>query len=137
VRGADKRPLSPLIIGKHCDADPLLMGRNRNVTRMGDGYEVTTTGWRPGCACADARPPVPATVLDPFSGAGTTLLVADRLQRDGIGIELNADYVAMAERRIASDAPLFVTTIPPVQDADATYDRQPGLFAAAAWGRLR
>ena len=80
---------------------------------------------------------MPCHGLDPFAGAGTTLLVADRLQRDGIGIDLNADYVAMAERRIASDAPLFVTTIPPVQDADATYDRQPGLFAAAAWGRLR
>jgi hypothetical protein len=42
-------------------------------------------------------------VLDPFAGAGTTLMVADRLGRDGIGLELNPEYVAMAERRIAQD----------------------------------
>ena len=60
-----------------------------------------TTGWSRSCACdADV---VAATVLDPFSGAGTTCLVADRLQRNGIGIELNPEYVAMSERRINGD----------------------------------
>jgi DNA modification methylase len=43
------------------------------------------------------------TVLDPFSGAGTTALVANRLQRKAIGIELNPEYIAIAERRIAKD----------------------------------
>lgn len=47
------------------------------------------------------------TVLDPFCGAGTTGLVAARLKRDFIGIELNAEYAAMAERRIRDDAPLL------------------------------
>ena len=65
----------------------------------------TTTGWRASCTC-DA-PTVPATVLDPFAGAGTTLLVADRLQRHGIGIELNPAYAAMARNRITRDAGLF------------------------------
>jgi DNA modification methylase len=51
--------------------------------------------------------PVGGTVLDPFSGSGTTCLVADRQGRNGIGIELNPDYVAMSERRILGDAPLF------------------------------
>lgn len=46
-------------------------------------------------------------VLDPFGGVGTTGLVADRLQRDAILIELNPEYAAMAERRIRNDAPLF------------------------------
>lgn len=46
-------------------------------------------------------------VLDPFGGAGTVGLVADRLQRDAILIELNPDYAAMAERRIRGDASLF------------------------------
>lgn len=50
----------------------------------------------------------PCTVLDPFAGAGTTLLVADRHGRDAIGIELNPDYVAMAQARCREDAPLFV-----------------------------
>jgi site-specific DNA-methyltransferase (adenine-specific) len=46
-------------------------------------------------------------VLDPFGGAGTTGLVADRLQRDAILIELNPAYAQIAERRITGDAPLF------------------------------
>lgn len=40
------------------------------------------------------------TVLDPFSGSGTTGAVAVRLGRDYIGCELNRDYAAMSERRI-------------------------------------
>ena len=51
--------------------------------------------------------PLGGTVLDPFSGAGTTALVADRLQRNAIGIELNPKYAAMSEARITRDAPLF------------------------------
>ena len=42
--------------------------------------------------CDHDAPVMPCTVLDPFAGAGTTLLVADRLQRDAIGIELNVAY---------------------------------------------
>jgi DNA modification methylase len=52
------------------------------------------------------------TVLDPFAGAGTTLLVADRLGRNGVGIELNPTYAEMARRRIVSDAPLFSSEAP-------------------------
>jgi len=47
------------------------------------------------------------TVLDPFGGAGTTGLVADRLQRSAILIELNPAYAAIASDRITDDAPLF------------------------------
>ena len=47
------------------------------------------------------------TILDPFGGAGTTGLVADRLQRSAILIELNPSYAGIAERRILGDAPLF------------------------------
>jgi len=57
--------------------------------------------------CILAGCPIDGTVLDPFFGAGTTRLVADRLQRDYIGIELNADYAVMARRRVIGDAPLF------------------------------
>ena len=41
-----------------------------------------------------------AVVLDPFSGSGTTLRVCQQLERQGIGIELNPDYVAMAQTRL-------------------------------------
>lgn len=40
-------------------------------------------------------------ILDPFMGSGTTALVALIAGRDFVGIELNQDYAAMAERRIA------------------------------------
>ena len=47
-------------------------------------------------------------MLDPFGGAGTTGLVADRLGRNALLIELNPEYTAMAERRIRDDAGLFM-----------------------------
>lgn len=58
--------------------------------------------------CIKAGCPIGGTVLDPFGGSGTTALVADRLGRDAILIELNPDYVKMAEKRLIGDAPLFV-----------------------------
>ena len=46
-------------------------------------------------------------VLDPFGGAGTVGLVANRLGRDAVIVELNAEYADMARRRIEDDSPLF------------------------------
>ena len=57
------------------------------------------------CILAGSRPH--DVVLDPFGGAGTTGLVADRLGRDATLIELNPEYVGIAERRLTNDAPLF------------------------------
>ena len=57
--------------------------------------------------CIKAGCPVGGTVLDPFGGAGTTGLVADRLQRSSILIELNPVYASMAKKRLEGDAPLF------------------------------
>ena len=42
------------------------------------------------------------TVLDPFSGAGTTGVVCAKLGREYIGIELNPEYVKLSEKRIAA-----------------------------------
>lgn len=50
--------------------------------------------------------PEGGTVLDPFSGAGTTGVVSDCLQRDAILIELNPDYAEMSAQRIRCHAPL-------------------------------
>ena len=52
--------------------------------------------------CALAGCPENGTILDPFSGAGTTAVVAKKNFRNYIGIELNPKYVEMAERRIAN-----------------------------------
>jgi hypothetical protein len=57
--------------------------------------------------CILAGCPKGGTVLDPFGGAGTTGLVADRLQRDAVLIELNPEYAEIARRRIASEAGMF------------------------------
>lgn len=43
-------------------------------------------------------------VLDPFSGSGTTLAVAKKLQRDWIGFELSEDYVLNVNQRLESIA---------------------------------
>ena len=57
--------------------------------------------------CILAGCPLGGTVLDPFGGAGTTGLVADRHGRNAILCELNPEYAAMARARINGDAPLF------------------------------
>lgn len=55
-----------------------------------------TVGWA-SCACADYRPGV---VLDIFMGSGTTALVARRLGRHAVGIELNEKYAALSAQRL-------------------------------------
>jgi DNA modification methylase len=57
------------------------------------------------CIKAGSRPG--DTILDPFGGAGTTGLVADRLNRNAILIEINSEYVRLAHDRIHGDSPLF------------------------------
>lgn len=49
------------------------------------------------------------TVLDPFTGSGTTAMVALRHGRAFVGTELNPQYVDLARERINGDAPLFNT----------------------------
>jgi DNA modification methylase len=46
--------------------------------------------------CVKAGCPEGGTVLDPFAGSGTTLLVAQALGRRGIGIDLNPEYLQQA-----------------------------------------
>lgn len=57
--------------------------------------------------CILAGCPEGGTVLDPFFGAGTTGLVAQRNNRKWIGCELNPEYAAIAEQRIAAESNLF------------------------------
>ena len=40
------------------------------------------------------------TVLDPFAGTGTTLIVAHQLERNSIGIEIDPDYIKIIENRL-------------------------------------
>ena len=57
------------------------------------------------CILAGSKPG--DTILDPFGGAGTSRLVADRLGRNAVLIELNPAFAAMANDRINGDQTLF------------------------------
>jgi DNA modification methylase len=52
--------------------------------------------------CIKAGCPVGGSVLDPFGGSGTTGMVANQLGRDSTLIELNLDYIRLAEDRIGA-----------------------------------
>ena len=68
--------------------------------------ETRTVGWE--ATCEHGHQPVPATVLDPFTGSGTTGVVACGHGRNFVGTELNPEYAAMARRRIGAVNPLLV-----------------------------
>jgi len=53
------------------------------------------------CDCPDtAAPTTPGVVLDPFSGTGTTALMAKVLGRRAVGVDLSADYCRLAQWRV-------------------------------------
>jgi DNA modification methylase len=67
--------------------------------------EQRTVGWHPGCGCP-AHEPVPCTVLDPFSGSGTTGVVALDNGRAYVGLDINEEYADLAVARLlGEDAP--------------------------------
>ena len=91
-------------VGYHNHDDDL--GQGQRGVPGGDGAPTRkTTGWKSTCEC-DA-PTQPCVVLDCFAGAGTVGLVAERMYRDSILIEINKNYAAMARDRIYNDAPLL------------------------------
>jgi len=92
----DRQPTRPAYNSKTFGVEPTVHGNRdplRHVTKS------QTMGWQPRCECDAKR--VPQIVLDPFFGSGTTGWVAQRLGRKWIGIELNADYIKIAEKRFA------------------------------------
>ena len=62
------------------------------------GSHTTTSGWRR--TCAHDAPVEPCTILDPFAGAATTLLVAQTHGRRSIGLEASKEYCALATARL-------------------------------------
>jgi DNA modification methylase len=86
-------------------------GRNRSTVdvkawkAMKAEHPDRITGY--ACACPDNTAPTrPAVVLDPFSGTGTTTLVAHALGRHGIGVDMSSDYCRLARWRTSDPGEL-------------------------------
>lgn len=58
--------------------------------------------------CIKAGCPENGIVLDPFMGAGTTALVAKKLNRNYTGFEINADYIKISDKRLNNEIGLFL-----------------------------
>ena len=87
---------SPLV--KRSAKDGAVYGMGGKLQQWRDEHPTQTLGWQPTCGCnADT---VPATVLDPFAGSGTTLAVAQTLGRKSVGLDLNPEYLDIAQRYI-------------------------------------
>ena len=71
----------------------------RHAEQVIDGRALALGPLRPTCNCRAGWQP--GVVLDPFMGAGTVALAAEQLARDWVGIELNPDYAALANQRLA------------------------------------
>ena len=77
-------------------------GYDGSGNRRTDGKPMTRSSTITGyaCACPDTTAPTrPSVILDPFCGTGTVPAVAHALGRHGIGIDLSADYLRLAEWR--------------------------------------
>lgn len=99
----DRKPDTYYVTGK--SAAKRGMGLNTACSGYGPGGPPSrqTTGWRPTCSCPPADPR-PCTVLDPFTGSGTTGVVALSLGRAFIGCELNPQYHLLACERVKAAA---------------------------------
>ena len=72
--------------------------RTRTSGTMVEPAKSTTTGWEPTCSHNDDSGL--SIVVDIFSGSGTTGVVAKKLGRKYIGIDLKAEYLDMSIKRI-------------------------------------
>jgi hypothetical protein len=95
--------------------DRMAVGQSASDAMPRDYKAPRTTGWRPTCdvkltAHSEGLTPVPCTVLDPFMGSGTVALVARRLGRKSIGIELNPEYAELCARRLQQQS-LFACVV--------------------------
>lgn len=92
---------------KHDDADQFTQRSDCSPNRDPERHIQRTKilGYRQTCNCPEHEP-VPCTVLDPFAGSGTTLMVSRWLGRKSVGIELSEKYATeIAAERIMTPEP--------------------------------
>jgi hypothetical protein len=82
-------------VGKH-DGTIYRTNPGGGISGPNTSRQRTEIGWS-DCGCGAGF--TPGVCLDPFMGSGTTALVARRLGRRSVGVELNAEYAAMAAAR--------------------------------------
>jgi DNA modification methylase len=109
VRVVEKpNPPKDALTNRRAPTDGLIKGVRQDGIMAGSGQKMwhwleehpsMTIGWQPSCSC-DAGEPIPSTVLDPFTGSGTTNWVAKKMGRKSIGIELSEDYCRLAVERL-------------------------------------
>jgi DNA modification methylase len=89
------------------DADKQDQGSNRQKDghKSGHTYSIKDNGVFPSCNCNSNK--IEGVVLDPFMGAGTTAVVARKLYRNYIGIEINPEYINIIEKRLNSELGIF------------------------------
>lgn len=79
---------------------------SQSTIREGHGRFGTTlsctTGWLSTCQCSVPETS-PCRVLDPFSGAGTTALVCERLGIDSVSIDTSPEYIKLSQDRLVED----------------------------------
>lgn len=108
VKKGKSKGKTQLAINHEVDWKPSDKGRNKRCV-----WDITTKGLRDAHFATfpedlvepmvKAGCPENGIVMDIFMGAGTTGLVAEKLNRKWIGIELNPEYIKMAEKRIAPE----------------------------------
>ena len=107
--------------------DPSWLAINRN--EWAEGVTTTITGYACACPTTDA-PTRPAVILDPFCGTGTVPAVAHALGRHGIGIDLSADYLRLADWRC--NDPVLRAKVLRVEKPPAQVEGQASLFGDSA-----
>lgn len=72
--------------------------RGQSKTPLNNTKQRSFMGWEPSCGCNQEQ--VPCTVLDPFSGSGTTGQESLKVHRDYLGIDVQSKYLPLAKARI-------------------------------------
>ena len=73
----------------------------------GDSFHPTQKAIKLMRWCIDITRPVPATIIDPYMGSGTTLRACKDMGKQGIGIELEEKYCEIAANRLRQEVLAF------------------------------